>query len=115
MKNLYVFNKAALITTIILYLTIIFGLYAQIVLGGIQILSALGVSVLWNQLGNQYKKQLLIYWLLVISYAIGWLSRIELGGIGWVLGIIIIPMSIAIYFVWLLYNIKNNKYENSNS
>ncbi|WP_282044202.1 hypothetical protein [Winogradskyella flava] len=107
MKVLYQFNKIVLIITLILYVTIFLGLYAQIVLGGIQILSAIGITFLWNRFENKYKKQLLIYWLVTLSYGIGWLLEIDLNDSWWILAIIIIPMSIAIYFVWLLSNLKN--------
>jgi len=108
MKVLYQFNKIVLIITLILYVTIFLGLYAQIVLGGIQILSAIGITFLWNRFENKYKKQLLIYWLVTLSYGIGWLLEIDLNDSWWILAIIIIPMSIAIYFVcknlWQVYS-----------
>jgi len=112
MRNLYRLNKIVLIITLILYLTLILGLYAQIVLGAIQILSAIGVTFFWKRFKNQNKKQLILYWIIVILYGIGWLIEINLNDFWW-LGIIIIPMSIAIYFVWLLNNLKNLNHENT--
>ncbi|WP_299102765.1 hypothetical protein [uncultured Winogradskyella sp.] len=106
MKTLYQLNKIVLIITLVLYLTFLLGLYAQVVLGAIQLLSAISVTCFWKQLKNHNKKQLLTYWLLVTIYGIGWLIEIDLNDLWW-LGIIIIPMSIAIYFVWLLNNVKN--------
>ncbi|NRD20990.1 hypothetical protein HNV08_13115 [Winogradskyella eckloniae] len=106
MKTLYQLNKIVLIITLILYLTLILGLYAQVVLGAIQLLSALSITCYWKQLKNDNKKQLLTYWLIVILYGIGWLLEIDLNDFRWI-GITIIPMSIAIYFVWLLNNVKN--------
>ncbi|MFC0604740.1 hypothetical protein [Winogradskyella pulchriflava] len=106
MTNLYKFNKIILIITLILYLTLILGLYAQIVLGAVQLLSAISITFLWEKFENRNKKQLMIYWFVVIIYGIGWLIEINLNDFWW-LGIIIIPMSIAIYFVWILNNLKN--------
>lgn len=106
MTNLYKFNKIILIITLILYLTLILGLYAQIVLGAVQLLSAISITFLWERFENRNKKQLMIYWFVVIIYGIGWLIEINLNDFWW-LGIIIIPMSIAIYFVWILNNLKN--------
>lgn len=106
MTNLYKFNKIILIITLILYLTLILGLYAQIVLGAVQLLSAISITFLWEKFENRNKKQLMIYWFVVIIYGIGWLIEINLNDFWWS-GIIIIPMSIAIYFVWILNNLKN--------
>lgn len=114
MKKLYQFNKICLIITLVLYLTIIFGLYAQIVLGGIQILSALSLLFLWHRFNKSDKKKLLIYWLLVSIYGVGWLLKVDFNNFWW-LSIIIIPMSIATYFVFILKNLKTTVYENSNT
>lgn len=108
MTKLYQFNKICLIITGILYLTIVFGLYAQIVLGGIQILSALGLAFFWNKLKSSHKKQFTLYWILVLSYGLGWYLKIDFNNYWWI-GIILIPMSIAIYFVWFLNNVKSLK------
>jgi hypothetical protein len=106
MKKLYQLNKIALVITAILYLTIIFGLYAQIVLGGLQLLSALIISFFWGKINTKQKKHLLIYWAIVLIYGIGWYLKIEINNLWWILGIIIIPMSVATYFVWILSNLK---------
>ncbi len=111
MKLLYQFNKICLIINLILYLTFFFGLYAQIVLGGIQVISAIGLFFIWKKFKDNHKKQFLIYWILVSLYGIAWLSEIQLNDFWW-LSIIVIPMSIAIYFVWLLNNLKNINDEN---
>ncbi len=110
MRKLYEFNKIILIITALLYLIIILGLYAQIVLGAIQLLSALSVTFLWHTLDKRSKKHLSIYWLIVSLYGLGWLLQIELNNYSWWICIIIIPMTIAIYFVWILSNLKNLNY-----
>ena len=106
MKKLYQLNKIVLIITAILYLTIILGLNAQIVLGVIQLLSALSISLIWNKFNFRHKKHLLIYWTIVIIYGIGWYLNIEINDQWWIIVMIIIPMSIATYFVWILSNLK---------
>lgn len=106
MKKLYQLNKIALIITAFLYLTIVFGLYAQIVLGGIQLLSALSLSFMWSTFNLKHRKQLIVYWAIVIIYGFGWYLNIELTDQWWIIGIIIIPMTIATYFVWVLRNLK---------
>lgn len=106
MKIIYLINKYALVTTLILYLTIILGLYAQVVLGAVQVLSALSIFFLWKKLNKNDKHNLLVYWTFVLTYGLCWWVEINLQQLWWV-GIIVIPMSIAIYFVWILNNLKN--------
>ncbi|WP_033959248.1 hypothetical protein [Psychroserpens jangbogonensis] len=109
MKIIYLINKIALIITLALYLTIVFGLYAQIVLGAIQVICALTLFLFWKKFSNKTREQLYIYWTVVISYGLCWL-------IDWtnfndsftfIFGIIIVPMSIAIYFVYILRSTTN--------
>ncbi|AXO81385.1 hypothetical protein DZC78_13630 [Olleya aquimaris] len=106
MKKLYYFNKIILITTAIFYLTIILGLYAQIALGIIQILSAIGILVLWKNYDYNQKKHLKTYWLFVIIYGLRWLFFKESVDDIWLLDIIILPMTLAVYFVWILHKLK---------
>lgn len=108
MNKLYQFNKICLIVTGILYLTIVLGLYAQVVLGVIQILSALGLTFFWSKFLSKHKKQFTLYWVSVLAYGLGWHFKIDLNNLWWI-GIILIPMSIAFYFVWFLNNIKSLK------
>ncbi|WP_299127261.1 hypothetical protein [uncultured Winogradskyella sp.] len=108
MTKLYQFNKISLIITGVLYLTIVLGLYAQVVLGGIQIISAIGLAFFWNKFNSKHKRQFALYWILVLTYGFGWYLKIDLNDLWW-FGIILIPMSIAIYFVWFLNNIKTLK------
>ena len=109
MKIIYQLNKGVLILTLVLYLTLILGLYAQMVLGTIQLLSALFLFLRWNIFSIQTKKQLTIYWVIVILYGTCWLFEWtfinELALL--IIGIIIIPLSIAGYFLYILNTIKN--------
>ncbi|AUC75499.1 hypothetical protein [Olleya sp. Bg11-27] len=112
MRIIYLINKIALITTLILYLTIFLGLYAQIVLGTLQVISALGLLFIWNKLSIKNKKELLVYWLLTITYGLGWLATDNINnGFIVVFLIIIIPISIAIYFVTILHSITKKLHE----
>lgn len=108
MKKMYNINKFALIITLMLYLTIVFGLYAQIVLGAIQILSSLLLIIFWKKLSKKSKQKLFIYWILVSFYGLCWFSD-------WVhfnetftliFGIIVVPMSLAGYFFYILKETK---------
>jgi hypothetical protein len=111
MKGLYNLNKGVLIITLLLYLTIYYGLYSQIVLGIIQVLSALALFNYWKKFSTQTKKQLFIYWTITILYGCGWqMNWINSSDTFLViLKIIILPMSIAFYFFYILNSVKNLK------
>lgn len=109
MKLIYQINKVVLIITYLLYLTIFFGLYAQMALGAIQIIYALLLFFYWKKLSNKTKNQLYIYWAIVIVYGLCWL-------LDWkdfndtfylIFGMMVVPMAIATYFVYLLKVSKN--------
>ncbi|WP_456440481.1 hypothetical protein [Psychroserpens sp.] len=108
MKKIYNINKFAIIITLALYLTLVFGLYAQIVLGAIQVISSLLLILFWKKLSKKSKVKLFIYWTLVSVYGICWHSdwNIFSQEIIIVFGIIIIPMSIAGYFYYILKETK---------
>lgn len=111
MKNLYYLNKFVLITTLVFYLTIFLGLYAQIALGAVQLLSALILFLYWKVFSKKTKKQLYIYWLIVALYGVlclfDW-KNINNGFII-ILGFIVIPMLIAGYFFYIINSVKNIK------
>ena len=109
MKKLYLINKASLIITLVLYLTLYLGLYAQIVLGALQVISALIIFLFWKKFSKKTKKQLYIYWSIVIIYGLFWLIEWHITNNAFfiIIGIIVIPMFIAIYFVVILKSIKN--------
>lgn len=102
MKYLYHINKWSLITTLILYLTVYLGAMAQIFLGGVQVLSAFVLFLFWEQLDFNSKKLMGTYWAVVIVYGFSFLF-IENQVSRSLVFLIIIPMSIAIYFVYILH------------
>ena len=53
MKIIYYINKIILLLTAILYITIFYGLYAQIVLGFIQVLSSLILLFFWKRINKK--------------------------------------------------------------
>lgn len=108
MKKIYTFNKFALIITLVLYTTVILGLYAQIVLGALQIICALILFFHWKKISQKSKEHLIIYWTTVLLYGLCWL-------IDWsdfneefilIFGIMLLPMSMAGYFLYILNTIK---------
>ena len=111
MKIIYYINKFALTITLVLYLTVFYGLFAQIALGAIQLLSALILFIYWKKFDSSTKKRIKYYWVAVIIYGLLWL-------LDWtfvnellvlIIGVILFPMLIASYFINTLNYIKNLK------
>lgn len=107
MKIIYRINQIVLVTTGVLYLTIFLGLYAQIALGAVQIVSALILLGFWGELLQKTKKELSIYWIIVIIYGFLWLIDSPLLDDYFITTVVVIPMAIACYFLYILYSIKN--------
>jgi len=111
MKAIYITNKAILIITIILYLTLILGLYSQIVLGAIQVITSIILLFYWKRIEQKIKTKLYKYWIMISVYGLLWLinwdSSIEF--YVFVLGIIAIPLSIAMYFFFILKKIYKQR------
>jgi xanthine/uracil permease len=116
MKIAQKINKFSFIATLILYLTLFLGLYAQIVLGVIQILIALYISFNMQLLTKKMKYQIINYWIYVTLYSIlataffnDWIDFND-NNLLLIITIIIIPMSIATYFTITLNKIaKQNE------
>lgn len=113
MKVINKINKALLIITIILDFTILFGLYAQILLGFTQLCIALYISFNYKKLEKKLKFQIINYWIYVLiyfsffTYIFSEKESILDNFIIMVTTIIIIPMIIAIYFTITLNKIVN--------
>lgn len=107
MKILYIVNKVILIMTGVLYLTLIFGLYSQIVLGIIQVLSSIILLFYWKRIEQKLKNKLYKYWIIISVYGLLWIvdwnASIEL--YVFVFGVIAIPLCIAVYFLSILNKI----------
>lgn len=111
MKVLHKINFFALAITLALYLTVFLGMYAQIVLGPLQLLIALIVSFnYYKKLDKTLKNHLLAYWLTAaVSLIIAYLSWTHNTASDYVIiTIFVIPMLIACYFVYLTYKITQH-------
>ncbi|WP_103863658.1 hypothetical protein [Aquimarina sp. I32.4] len=109
-KTIHLINKWSFILTLALYLTIYLGLIAQIFLGGIQIILASILLFYWKKLDKEQKKHLITYACLVVLYGLLSLTSISTSDLA-LLYLVIVPMSIAGYFVYVTYKIKNTTYE----
>ena len=110
MKAIYLINKWSFIITLLLYTTFYGGLMAQMVLGGIQIIFGIILLCLWNSLTKPLRMHISLYWTLVILYGISWLLlEPSYTDFLFFMYYMLIPMSIAVYFVYITYLIKNKK------
>ncbi|WP_108866646.1 hypothetical protein [Aquimarina aquimarini] len=110
MKTIHIINKWSFILTLLLYLTIYLGLIAQIFLGGIQIILASILLFYWKKFDKEQKKHLITYSCLVMLYGLIFLTSVAISDFA-LLYLVIAPMSIAGYFVYVTYQIKNTTYE----
>jgi len=111
MKNLYNINKFALIITLVLYLTIYLGMYAQIVLGALQVISSILLLFYWERIPNNLQKKTYLYWFTITVYGLCWLLKWNIHGtfqaVLIITGLFVLPMLIAIFFLLLLGRIKS--------
>ena len=63
-------NRVLMLITVMLYITVVFGLIFQVVLGGFQIIAAIILLILWYDLEKRERVRLLYYWLMVLTYGI---------------------------------------------
>jgi uncharacterized protein YqjF (DUF2071 family) len=118
-KTLHIINKVTFFTTLILYFTLILGMYFQMVLGAIQLIIALVLVIKFRELNKNSKKYLLTYWFLVtISILLIYLNIFFNSDFGnsvlTLIIIFIIPMCIATYFYFLTANLNNDSFLTAN-
>jgi|GEM_PF-6018381 hypothetical protein len=107
--NFY-FQLVAVITVAFLYLWIFPGMVAHVVLGGVQLFSALVVLVQFNKWSKTVRTGIIIYWALVVLTAISFYLAIFLYlPEGWYTGTMVFTGGIAIYFTWLSYRIMEGE------
>ena len=87
------------------------GLFAQIFLGSIQLSIGLGFFIQWKKRSTKVKKNVLVYWAIVLLYGV--LFQMEINDLHMnskreLIFLEIIPMCIAAYSVFITYlNIKD--------
>ena len=104
----YIINMIFYILTVILFATIIFGFFAEIFLGAVQVVSSLILLIFWNQYSKKEKKKLGIYWGVVAVYFLLWLVNWNFlpRDLVFIAGVGVIPMGIGFYFLMLLRELK---------
>lgn len=95
-------NRIMLVLTVVLYLTLIYGMLAQILLGFFQLMVAIVLGMRWFRLTESNKKKLSYYWCSVVLYFLLWFTPVfQFTTFSWLV-ISIIPMIIAGYFTYFL-------------
>lgn len=115
MYIIHIINKIATGATLLLYLTLIGGMYAQIVLGPLQLILAAIVTLLYYKKLDTIRKGLLLrYWMAaaiaLALFGMSWMYRDSMDLII-IVPVFIIPMIVACYFVYVTSMF--NKYHES--
>ena len=107
-KFLTYLNRFIFGATIILYATFFFGLFAQIVLGGYQILLAFILLLYYKKIQKYRFKQLIIYWSISLIYGCLWFfKRYDFDtNFSDLIFYILLPLGIASYFTFILESLK---------
>lgn len=109
MKALIIINKIALFSTLFLYIIIIWGLIAQILLGFIQVVSAIILTYKTFHKSKYAKKHLSNYWIatsgeLLLVYLCWFYLKTTNNPIVYLIAFVF-PISIAIYFYAIMIKI----------
>ena len=102
-------NRAFFALTLCLYVTILLGLYAQVVLGAYQLLVGLILLFFLKKLSIKPKNGILIYWFVVSIYFVITYTLNKVAKDFPVINFMIIPMLIASYFTYILETMKLKK------
>lgn len=112
MKFIYYTNNIFYYLTLVLYLTIIYGMFMQILLGGVQVILFLVLLFNYNKFSERIKQHLSTYgilstiFLLIFFSILGYKTDILENSILLILFFILIPMSLGTYFTYIVYQLK---------
>lgn len=117
MKAIHFINMAATYLTLALYMLIYFGMMAQIILGPLQLMLAIIISVnYYRQLDHHHQILIIYYWFASVSALIVamliWFG--EFNQAISIIGLFPIPMCVACYFLYVtrtLDSYLNKPYE----
>jgi hypothetical protein len=105
MKTIHRINAFVTSATLTLYLLIFLGMYAQIILGPLQLILAVVISIkYYNKMGLLNKKLFLCYWLAaavaLTAAVITWQQNSSNDAVV-ILFLFVIPMTVACYFLYV--------------
>ena len=108
-----VINKGVFFLTLGLFITIYLGFLLEILLGIVQVLSSLVLIFFWKQFSKNVKEKLINYWVVTGVYLLLWFIDWKFLN-DWIIcivGVGLIPMGIAIYFLNLLNVIREESHQ----
>lgn len=108
-----VINKGVFFLTLGLFITIYLGFLLEILLGIVQVLSSLVLIFFWKQFSKNVKEKLINYWVVTGVYLLLWFIDWKFlnDWIIYIVGVGLIPMGIAIYFLNLLNVIREESHQ----
>jgi hypothetical protein len=115
MEALHKINKWSFIITLVLYITVYSGMLAQLILGPIQLIIAAIISIKYFKiLSYRQRHQIKVYWLLVTiaGLLLIWVKFYNpyfSNDFFLIVTLFVFPMFIALYFVYLTSEIKNQQ------
>lgn len=102
-------NRFAVVITALLYITVVYGMIAQLFLGIFHIITAIGLLTFWSKLTVKHKRLLLTYWLIVGLYTLLVTNGVLFFSTWNWIGIIVFPLLIAFYFTYFLESIRTKR------
>ncbi|MBC8755728.1 hypothetical protein H2O64_13715 [Kordia sp. YSTF-M3] len=105
MKFIYYINNIFFGLTLLGYLTIIYGMYLQILLGCIQLLFFIVLLFNYHKFSQRIKEHLTTYGILTSFFLLWFFLNNHTLGIT-ILFIMIAPMLIATYFTYIVYQLN---------
>jgi len=113
MKTIHAINQVATGFTIALYFTVIGGMYAQVILGPLQLLLAAIITYKYYKKLDKYtRRQLNQYWMAAtIALVLAGISLYFIDDfffLGLIFTLFVLPMVVAIYFTIVTANINAN-------
>jgi hypothetical protein len=108
MKNIIVTNRVMMGITLVLYITIVYGLMFQLLLGFFQLISGLCFLFFWKRLSKHIQSAMLLYYMVSLVYLAIYFSGLFDIWDNWFF-VIVIPYGIAIYFTYILETIQRKR------
>ena len=113
-KVVHQINKGVFFLTLGLFITIYLGFLTEILLGAVQVLTSLILIIYWKQFSKNVREKLIFYWCVTGIYLSLWFLDWKFldDWVTYIVGIGLIPMGIAVYFLNILSMIRKESEPN---